>query len=441
MELSEEQKQRILHEEQTRLQEEQYRTQVRLELTGQSVAAPSISTKPKNPKYVLATIGIVLVLLLCAGTLIGVRRQPSASETRETANSPLPVPKLTTARIAELATPWVVVVQTYNEDGEKLGQGSGYVSSADGAVITNYHVVRGAASVTVGIQGKESVQASALLGYNIENDVAALQISLSAIGVGRPTSPSDVVDQLILQQNLETKRRMQEANSGKGTPVGQSAPTQGLPTDETLDVKVGDHVTAIGAPLGLENTVSEGIVSALRQNGETHIIQTTASISPGSSGGPLFNDYGKVIGITASTVRDGQSLNFVEARHITELLSQKRPIAFREMLVETLVTDSLPSNTLSVPARNAIQLPFAVNGQQGAVLEGSYTISGGMGNDVVVALVGQGGSVIVNSGRVARMGQIKQRLPRGNYAIIFDNRSSPMFSRSVSADLKLTYYK
>jgi hypothetical protein len=64
-----------------------------------------------------------------------------------------------------------------------------------------------------------------------------------------------------------------------------------------------------------------------------------------------------------------------------------------------------------------------------------------MGNDVGVALVGQGGSVIVNSGRVARMGQIKQRLPRGNYAIIFDNRSSPMFSRSVSADLKLTYYK
>jgi hypothetical protein len=330
------------------------------------------------------------------------------------------------------------VVQTFNEDGEKLGQGSGYVSSADGAVITNYHVVRGAGSVTVGIQGKGSVQAAALLGYSIENDVAALQISPSAIGVARPTSPSEVVDQLIRQQNLETRRRMQEAN----LPVGQSAPTQGLATDETLDVKVGDHVTAIGAPLGLENTVSEGIVSALREKGGTHIIQTTASISPGSSGGPLFNDYGKVIGITTSTVRDGQSLNFVvSARHITELLSQKRPIAFREMLTETLVTDSLPSNTLSVPARNAIQLPFAVNGQQGAVLEGSYTIAGGMGNDVGVALVGQGGSVIVNSGRVAGMGQIKQRLPRGNYAILFDNRFSTFSAKSVSADLKLTYYK
>jgi hypothetical protein len=64
-----------------------------------------------------------------------------------------------------------------------------------------------------------------------------------------------------------------------------------------------------------------------------------------------------------------------------------------------------------------------------------------MGNDVGVALVGQGGSVTLNSGRVAGFGQVKQRLPRGNYAILFDNRFSIFSAKSVSADLKVTYYK
>jgi len=116
-------------------------------------------------------------------------------------------------------------------------------------------------------------------------------------------------------------------------------------------------------------------------------------------------------------------------------------MSLSEMLGETQVVDSLPASTLSVPARTAIQLPFAVNGQQGAVLEGSYTITGGSGRDVGVALVGPGGSVIVNSGRVSGFGRFKQRLARGTYAIMFDNRFSTFASKSVSPDLKLTYYK
>jgi hypothetical protein len=94
-----------------------------------------------------------------------------------------------------------------------------------------------------------------------------------------------------------------------------------------------------------------------------------------------------------------------------------------------------------VPARNATQLSFTVNGQQGAVLEGTYTITGGSGRDVGVALAGASGSVIVNSGRVAGFGQFKQRLPRGKYTILFDNRFSTLSSKSVSPDLKLVYYK
>jgi S1-C subfamily serine protease len=173
-----------------------------------------------------------------------------------------------------------------------------------------------------------------------------------------------------------------------------------------------------------------------------HIIQTTASISPGSSGGPLLNEYGKVIGLTTSTVRDGQSLNFVvSARHVSELLSRRQPISLEEMLSQTQVSEPLPSSTIMVPARNAMQLSFTVNGQQGALLEGTYTIPGGSGGDVGVLLAGSSGSVIVNSGRVAGVGQFKQRLARGRYTILFDNRFSTLSSKSVSPDLKLVSYR
>ena len=173
-----------------------------------------------------------------------------------------------------------------------------------------------------------------------------------------------------------------------------------------------------------------------------HIIQTTASISPGSSGGPLLNDYSRVIGLTTSTVLNGQSINFVvSVRHVSELLSRKQPMSLEEMLTQTHVTDQLPASTIPVPARNAMQLPFTVRGQQAAILEGTYTITGGFGRDVGVMLVGSGGVMILNSGRVSGTGQIKRRLPRGSYAIIFDNRFSNFTAKSVSPDLKLSYYR
>jgi len=236
-----------------------------------------------------------------------------------------------------------------------------------------------------------------VLGYEIDHDVAALQVSGASLA--------------------------------------------SLSTETIEEPKVGDRVVAIGAPLGLESTVSEGIVSAIRNAGTMHIIQTTASISPGSSGGPLLNEYGKVVGLTTATVLNGQSLNFVvSARHISELLSRRQPISLEAMLEQTKVSDPVAATTIMVPARNAMQVSFMVNSQQGATLEGTYTITGGSGADVGVALTGPTG-VVVNSGKVSGYGQFKQRLPRGKYTILFDNRFSTFTSKSVSPDLKLSYYK
>ena len=321
--------------------------------------------------------------------------QYAAKGRRETI--PLPPQKLTTAEIADRATRSVVIVENFNEDGEKVGQGSGYMCATNGIVITNYHVIRGATSLTVRGPSKESLRVESILGYSIENDVAALQVAASL-----PMLESEILE----------------------------------------PVKVGDRVVAIGAPLGLESTVSEGIVSALRDAGGTHIIQTTASISPGSSGGPLLDEYGKVIGLTTATVRDGQNLNFViSIRHVSELLNQKREMPLSEVLSETEVTDRLPGSTLAVPAHNVARLNINVPGQQGAVLEGTYTVNGGTGNDVEVALVTSDNRVVFNSGRVKAYGQVKQRLPRGTYSLIFNNGFSTFSSKSVSPDLKLTWYK
>ncbi len=78
----------------------------------------------------------------------------------------------------------------------------------------------------------------------------------------------------------------------------------------TFDAKVGQRVYAIGAPQGLELTLSEGLISALRGTDKGAIIQTTAPVSPGSSGGGLFNSSGQLVGIVTFQRKSGQNLNF-----------------------------------------------------------------------------------------------------------------------------------
>src|ERR1035441_5277720 len=127
MELSDEEKQRILQEEQARLAEERYREQVRRELKIQAGITPSSSRTASTLKYVLVAVGVAVVL--CAGILIGVRRQSVTESTSRPSSavsgiqtkgaekpSPLPPPKLTTAEIADRATRSVVIVENFNED-------------------------------------------------------------------------------------------------------------------------------------------------------------------------------------------------------------------------------------------------------------------------------------------------------------------------------------
>jgi len=107
---------------------------------------------------------------------------------------------------------------------------------------------------------------------------------------------------------------------------GSAYKPQGLPhvtLGSSRDLAVGDKVVAIGSPQGLENTVSDGILSAVREYKSTRYLQITAPVSAGSSGGPVLNAIGKTVGIATFQFEEGQNLNFaVAVEHLVPLMEQ-----------------------------------------------------------------------------------------------------------------------
>jgi tetratricopeptide (TPR) repeat protein len=164
--------------------------------------------------------------------------------------------------------PSIVVILIYNQEGKILGQGSGFFINQEGDVITNSHVLQEASRAVIKTNdGKE---------YSVEKIVA-----------------EDMVGDLI----------QVSVNIPKET-------VRPLPIITTLP-EVGERIVVIGTPLGLDKTVSDGIVSAVREiPGFGKIIQVTAPISPGSSGSPVINMKGEVIGVATFFIVAGQNLNF-----------------------------------------------------------------------------------------------------------------------------------
>lgn len=175
---------------------------------------------------------------------------------------PLEGHALTPSQVFDKVKESVVVVKTLNAHGKAKGQGSG-VLLPSGKAATNCHVVEAGASYIVS-RGKQSVRA-VLYAEDRAKDICILD----AAGI-----------------------------KGKPVKLGKAA-----------SLKVGAPVYAVGAPRGLELTLSNGIVAQLR-GGPPPLIQTTAAISPGSSGGGLFDGEGHLVGLTTLYIEGGQSLNF-----------------------------------------------------------------------------------------------------------------------------------
>jgi S1-C subfamily serine protease len=179
--------------------------------------------------------------------------------------------------IARVAFRSVVLLEMNDSNGQPLSLGSGFFVS-NGIIATNAHVIEGASSGTAKLVGdSHTMQILGTVAIDRHADLALLKVD-------SPAPP------LVLGPNAN--------------PI------------------VGDDVYVVGNPLGLEGTFSEGIISGVRQVDADSILQMTAPISPGSSGGPVMNSSGAVIGISVATFQDGQNLNLaVPVSYLSRLLA------------------------------------------------------------------------------------------------------------------------
>jgi S1-C subfamily serine protease len=173
--------------------------------------------------------------------------------------------------VAADLSPSAVAIRVRTKDG-RGGAGSGVVIAPDGYVVTNSHVVHGAGAIEATVAGRDAVSAS-LVGTDPDTDLALIRL-----------------------------------NAG-----GLSAATLG----DSDKLRVGQLVVAIGNPLGLDATVTAGVVSALRRTLRSlsgslieDVIQTDAALNPGNSGGALVDSRGRAVGINTAVIAGAQGLCF-----------------------------------------------------------------------------------------------------------------------------------
>ena len=185
----------------------------------------------------------------------------------------------TPQQIAQKAFRSTVLLVMEDANGQPLSLGSGFFVG-DGQIATNLHVVEGSTRGYAKLVGQETK-------FNIEG--------YTAIDEKR--------DLIILKVTTFGAQDISLGNSDLA--------------------QVGETVYAVGNPRGLEGTFSDGIISSIRPVGNDKLIQITAPLSPGSSGGPVLNRRGEVIGVSVLTIRDGQNLNFaIPSNYLKNLLTK-----------------------------------------------------------------------------------------------------------------------
>lgn len=178
----------------------------------------------------------------------------------------------------------VVTIYINDKDGKQVATGSGFIIDPNGIVATNYHVaskwIEALGNIIIlKMENGAYYPVEDITSLDVENDIALLKVT------------------------------------GKELPAIKLAPD--------YKPKQGERIAVIGSPFGLETTVSDGIISSLR--GKNKLIQITAPISSGSSGSPVFNSKGEVIGVATFLIEGGQNLNFaIPIRHVANLLSESK---------------------------------------------------------------------------------------------------------------------
>jgi putative serine protease PepD len=222
--------------------------------------------KSAAPKILagVAAAGIIAVASATAGGVVGAAVVDKHPVQTQTINAAPAIDRASLADIASAVSPAVVSITT------ESGEGSGVVMSSDGYILTNNHVVATAQSRTMNVQFTDGSRATAtVVGTDTRYDLAVIKADKTGLTAAK---------------------------------FGKSA-----------NVRVGDTVLAIGSPLGLEGSVTAGIISAedrtiqVQGSSMSGLLQTDAPINPGNSGGALVNTNGEVIGINSSIATDGSS--------------------------------------------------------------------------------------------------------------------------------------
>lgn len=210
--------------------------------------------KRKNHKtrFIIPIIAIIVVVSLIAGICVFLftRKTPFSDNTDA----------------ISAAENSVVKIICYDIYGNESATGSGFVYLDDKTIITNYHVMTEAYTCKISTNKDMTYDINSLIAYSKEKDVAIIELK-------------------------------------------ESTGLSPLALGDSDSIKKGETVTAIGSPLGIKNVVSNGILSGRLAEENMEVLQFTASISSGSSGGALFNEKGEVVGITYASYIDGQNLN------------------------------------------------------------------------------------------------------------------------------------
>jgi S1-C subfamily serine protease len=208
-------------------------------------------------------------------------------------NTPPPETKiaLTPDKIFKLASPATVKIIALDDNSAPLAQGSGFYVDNMGTIVTNDHVISGASYLEIVDADGTTHSIATAVAVDAEDDLAILSVP---------------------------------RKTGAYVQLGARLP------------EVGSRVYALGSPRGLTNTLSEGIISGLRNTPGIPRIQCTAAISPGSSGGPLLSADATVVGVTTAYRPDGEALNFaIPVNEIRELLASRgEPLSLASMAAE-----------------------------------------------------------------------------------------------------------
>jgi len=243
------------------------------------------STIRHNKKTAIVII-VLVVLSIAVGVFVAINGIGSWADifgSNETTQPATPFSDDPTAISA--ASQSVVMLNCYDKSGELYATGSGFACFADNVIVTNFHVIEGGVySIEASTESGRSFDITHILATDKDKDIAILSTSTN--------------------HNLDL---LQPRNGNA--------------------LQKGEKVVAIGSPLGLLNSVSTGVFSGYVAENSMDVLQFTASISSGSSGGALFNDLGEVLGITYASYEAGQNLNLAIPIEQVERLWNSRSVS------------------------------------------------------------------------------------------------------------------